>query len=198
MSKMVKLWYTICNKSCKIRRKRKKGSVFVVFHVNDWIVYGTSGVYCVINTDVPDPTGADKTRRYYELQANRQKCRTYVPMDSPIPIRPVISRTEAEALIQELPHLDVALCPERGKNAAEKYYKELLQNSDCKTVLGVVHTLSARRAHLLKSGHHMSYTEEKYLKRGRDLLDTEFSIALGIPKEEVPAFVRKNTPKAEG
>lgn len=175
----------------------RKDWCFSVFHVNDWIVYGTSGVYCVINTDVPDPTGVEKNRRYYELQANRQKCRTYVPMDSSIPIRPVISRGEAEALIQEIPSLDVSLCPEHGKNAAEKYYKQLLQNSDCKTILGVVRKLSQRRAHLLKSGHHMSYTEEKYLKRGRDLLDSEFSIALGIPQEEVASFVRKRIPAEE-
>ena len=165
-----------------------------MFHVNDWIVYGTSGVYCVVNTDLPDPTGVEANRRYYELQANRQKCRTYVPMDSSIHIRPVVSRSEVEELIQEIPQLDIELCPERGKNAAERYYKELLQNSDCKTILGIVHTLSQRRSHLLKNGRHMSYTEEKYLKRGRDLLDNEFSVALGIPPEEVASFVRKHIP----
>lgn len=162
-----------------------------MFQVNDWIVYGTSGVYCVVNTDLPDPTGAEKDRRYYELQAAKQKCRTYIPMDTPIRMRPVISKDQAEEIINKIPELDVALCSERGKNAAEKYYRELLQNSDCETIVGIVHCLSQRRRDLLKAGRHMSYTEEKYLRRGRDLLDSEFSIALGIPEDQVQSFVHR-------
>ncbi|MBR1684835.1 MAG: hypothetical protein IJ708_06815, partial [Clostridia bacterium] len=60
------------------------------------------------------------------------------------------------------------------------------------TITGVVHKLTERRNELLKSGRHMSYTEEKYLRRGRDLLDSEFSIALGIPQDEVASFIRKS------
>ncbi|MDO5549326.1 MAG: CarD family transcriptional regulator [Eubacteriales bacterium] len=165
-----------------------------MFHVNDWVVYGTSGVYCIVNTDLPDPTGVEKDRRYYELQASKQKCRTYVPMDSSIRMRPVISKEQAHALISHIPDLDTPLCTEQGKNSAEKYYKELLQNSDCETIAGIVHKLTERRNKLLKSGRHMSYTEEKYLRRGRDLLDSEFSVALGIPQEDVASFVRKNMP----
>ncbi len=188
MPKSAKMWYTICNKMQVLSRKVRCSPVF---QVNDWIVYGTSGVYCIVNTDLPDPTGTETDRRYYELQATRQKCRTYVPMDSSVPMRPVISRLEAEKLIRNIPNLDVALCTDHGKNAAEKYYKDLLQNSDCATILGVVRKLSERRSDLLKTGHHMSYTEEKYLKRGRELLDSEFAIAFGIEPDEVAAFVKK-------
>ena len=173
----------------------RKKRCLSVFQINDWIVYGMSGVYCVVNTDLPDPTGSEKDRRYYELQASRQKCRTYVPMDSPVRMRPVISREQAEEMIHKLPEQEVPLCTEHGKNAAEKYYKDLLQNSDCGTILSVVHTLTQRRNGLLKSGRHLSYTEEKYLKRGRDLLDNELSIALGIPQDEVASYVRKNMVK---
>jgi CarD family transcriptional regulator len=166
-----------------------------MFHVNDWVVYGTSGVYCIVDTDLPDPTGAEKDRRYYELQAAKQKCRTYVPMDSSVRMRPVISKEQAQELIQRIPELDTPLCTERGKNSAERYYRELMQNSDCATMTGIVHKLTSRRNELLKAGRHMSYTEEKYLRRGRDLLDSEFSIALGIPQEEVASFIRKNMKK---
>ena len=97
-----------------------------MFHVNDWVVYGTSGVYCIVDTDLPDPTGSDSERRYYELQSAKQKCRTYVPMDSAVRMRPILSKEEAEDLIRRIPELDTPLCTEHGKNAAEKYYRDLL------------------------------------------------------------------------
>ncbi len=161
-----------------------------MYQVNDWIVYGTAGVYRVIDSDLPDPTGAEKERRYYQLQAANQKCQTYVPMDSPVRMRPVVSKAQAENIIVHISDSSVALCPEHRKHAAEKYYKELLQNSDCATIAAVVHTLSEHKRSLLQNGRHMSYTEEKYLRRGRDLIDSEFSVALGIPPEDVELFVK--------
>ena len=142
-----------------------------MFHVNDWVVYGTSGVYCVVDTDLPDPTGSDSERRYYELQSAKQKCRTYVPMDSTVRMRPILSKEEAEDLIRRIPELDTPLCAEHGKNAAEKYYRDLLQHGDCAAITGAVHKLSERRRSLIQSGRHMSFTEEKFLRRGRELLE---------------------------
>lgn len=166
-----------------------------MFHVNDWVVYGTSGVYCIVDTDLPDPTGSDSERRYYELQSAKQKCRTYVPMDSAVRMRPVLSKEEAEDLIRRIPELDTPLCTEHGKNAAEKYYRDLLQHGDCAAITGVVHKLSERRRSLIQSGGHMSFTEEKFLRRGRELLDSEFSISLGIPPEKVASFIRQTLTK---
>lgn len=162
-----------------------------MFHINDWIVYGTSGVYCVVDTDLPDPTDSSSSRRYYELQSAKQKCRTYVPMDSGVRMRPVLTKEEAEKLIRRIPELDAPLCTEHGKNAAEKYYRDLLQHGDCATITGVVHKLAERRRSLIQSGRHMSFTEEKFLRRGRELLDSEFSISLGIPQDKVASFIRQ-------
>lgn len=166
-----------------------------MFHVNDWVVYGTSGVYCVVDTDLPDPTDSSSNRRYYELQSAKQKCRTYVPMDSDICMRPVLSKEEAEALIRRIPELDHPLCTEHGKNAAEKYYRDLLQHGDCAAIAGVVHKLTERRRSLLQAGRHMSFTEEKFLRRGRELLDSEFSVSLGIPQDKVGTFIRQTLAK---
>lgn len=41
----------------------------------------------------------------------------------------------------------------------------------------------------------MSFTEEKFLRRGRELLDSEFSISLGIPPEKVASFIRQTLTK---
>lgn len=166
-----------------------------MFEVNDWVVYGTSGVYCIVNSGIPDPTGVEKDRRYYELQAAHQKCRTYVPMDTSVKMRHVISKEQAEDIIKNISGDNVPLCTDHGRNAVEKFYKDILMTSDCATMISVVHQLNERRNHLIRSGKHMSYTEEKYLRKGRELLDGELSIALGIKPDEVASFVRKNLPK---
>ena len=71
-----------------------------MFQPGELLVYGTTGVCRVEEITTPDITRADRGRRYYLLKPLYQDGVIYAPVDSDkVPIRPVISREEAEALI---------------------------------------------------------------------------------------------------
>ena len=78
-----------------------------MFQAGELVVYGSTGVCRVEDFAGLDGPGEDRGKRYYLLKPLWQDGVIYAPMDSEkVPMRPVISRTEAEALIDELLTLD--------------------------------------------------------------------------------------------
>ena len=70
-----------------------------MFQAGELLVYGSTGVCRVEEITELDHTVRDRGRRYYVLKPLWQDGVIYAPVDSEkVPMRPVISREEAEAL----------------------------------------------------------------------------------------------------
>ena len=82
-----------------------------MFQPGELLVYGTTGVCRVEEIATPDLTRADRGRRYYLLRPLHQDGVIYAPVDSgKVAIRPVISREEAETLIDLIPSVRAEVC----------------------------------------------------------------------------------------
>ena len=74
-----------------------------MFQPGDLVVYGPTGVCRVEAVTCPKPAPGEKERPYYQLRPLHQDGVIYTPADqTKIPIRPVISAQEADALIDEI------------------------------------------------------------------------------------------------
>ena len=74
-----------------------------MFQPGDLVVYGPTGVCRVEAVTCPKPAPGEKERPYYQLRPLHQDGVIYTPADqAKIPIRPVISAQEADALIDEI------------------------------------------------------------------------------------------------
>lgn len=81
-----------------------------MFLVGDKIVYGENGV-CTVKKVAPlDMSGAPQDKLYYHLCPLVGSGTYFTPVDSGAYMRPVMSRQEAEALIDAIPGIEPAVC----------------------------------------------------------------------------------------
>lgn len=92
-----------------------------MFEIGEYIVYGVKGVCRIEDITHIDISGADKDRLYYVLApVGDGSGRIYAPTDNQkITMRKVISREEADQLIEDMPKIEQLWVPddmaERGE-----------------------------------------------------------------------------------
>ena len=74
-----------------------------MYGIGDLIVYAGEGVCRVEGIGVPPMTGVNKQRQYYTLKPLYREGMVYAPVDTGVFMRPVISRDDADALIDRIP-----------------------------------------------------------------------------------------------
>ncbi|MCM1180494.1 MAG: CarD family transcriptional regulator [Clostridium sp.] len=160
-----------------------------MFKVGEYIVYGMNGVCEVEEIGPMNLSGVDSDRLYYTLLPLYTKgSRVYTPVDNQkVIMRPVISKTEACALIDE--SKDVELIESVNDKSRELAYKEALRSCDCREWLRIIHTTIKRKEERIAQGKKMSACDERYLKQAQDNLFGEFAVSLKIEKNEVEHYM---------
>lgn len=85
-----------------------------MYQVGELIVYGGTGVCRVEAVETPQQRGPEAGRQYYLLKPLYQDGTIRIPVDSKVFMRPVISRQEAEVLIDAIPGMHAEACHERN------------------------------------------------------------------------------------
>lgn len=155
-----------------------------MFSVGDKIVYGENGV-CTVEKIEPLASAASKDKLYYHLSPLIGSGTYFAPVDSGAFMRLVISREEAEALIDAMPGIEPAICNDNRFNHVDAYYKDLFRLHTNEALVAIVKGLRCRMA-LRKS---RSSRAEATLKRAQDMLHGELSVALGIELEQVEDYI---------
>ena len=156
-----------------------------MYQAGDYIVYGTSGV-CRVDEVKPSPFEDEADRQYYTLTPVTGTETIYIPVDSPVFMRPVISREQAETLVRDIPNIEVDHFTSHSMRLSSEHYQEVLQSHDCGDLVQLIKTVYAKSR---RSGRRLSQVDQRYRKRAEELLHGELSVALGIPFHEVPAYI---------
>ena len=69
---------------------------------------------------------------------------------------------------------------------SSEHYQEVLQSHDCEDLVQLIKTVYAKSK---RNGRRLSQVDQRYRKRAEELLHGELSVALGIPFNEVPAYI---------
>ncbi len=156
-----------------------------MFSVGDKIIYGENGV-CTVEKIAPlDMSGASADKLYYYLSPLIGTGTYFTPVDSNAFMRPVISREEAEALIAAIDSIEPAICTDTRFNHVDAFYKELFKQHTCEALVAIVKGLKGR----MSEKKTKSSRAESTMKRAKDILHGELSIALGIEPAEVEAYI---------
>ena len=150
-----------------------------MYSVGEKIVYGENGVCTVIKIAPLEISGASKDKLYYYLAPLIGTGVYYSPVDSGAFMRPVISREEAEALIDAIPGIAPAVCNDSRFNHVDAFYKELFKQHSCEALVAIVKAERKTK----------SSRAESTMKRAKDILHGELSIALGIELTEVEDYI---------
>ena len=162
-----------------------------MFSVGDKIVYGENGVCTVAKVAPLDHAGTSPGKLFYHLEPLIGSGTYYTPVDSGAFMRPVISREEAEALIDAMPSIEPAVCRDNRFNHVDAFYKELFRQHSCEALVAIVKGLRER----MNEKKTKSSRAESSMRRARDMLHGELSIALGMDISEVEPYILKRISK---
>lgn len=162
-----------------------------MFSVGDKIVYGENGVCTVAKVAPLDHAGTSPGKLFYHLEPLIGSGTYYTPVDSGAFMRPVISREEAEALIDAMPSIEPAVCRDNRFNHVDAFYKELFRQHSCEALVAIVKGLRER----MNEKKTKSSRAESTMRRARDMLHGELSIALGMDISEVEPYILKRISK---
>jgi len=168
-----------------------------MFQPGELVVYGTTGVCRVESITKPNLTGADRNKSYYLLKPLQQDGVIYTPVENPkVSIRPLISREEAEALIDLIPTIQAEACRAPTLQALAQHYQAAVRSNDCRDLIEMMMSIYAKRQQAEAHNRRLGLVDERYMKQAERLLHGELSAALGIPFEEVPSYIaqRVTTP----
>lgn len=161
-----------------------------MFEKGSLMIYDTTGVCRVEDIGVPEGIpAANKNKNYYKLAPVFGSGIIYIPVDTKVFMRPVISRNEAEDLIRKIPEIREDFCDTHNQKALEEHYKASIMSHECEDLIQLIKTVYAKKKHLERAGKKTGKTDTQYMKRAKALLHEELSVALGIPLEEVESYI---------
>lgn len=156
-----------------------------MYQAGEFIVYGTSGV-CRVEAVGKPPFDTEEDKPYYTLAPVSGTETIYVPVDSSVFTRPVISRAQAERLIQTIPTIEEDGFTSHSMRMSSEHYQAVLQSHDCRELVQLIKTVYAKSR---RNGRRVSQVDQRYRKRAEDLLHGELAVALGIPLGEVQPYI---------
>jgi CarD family transcriptional regulator len=161
----------------------------VMFAVGDLIIYGGEGVCRVDSIGVPDMANIDQTKEYYVLSPLYRSGKIFAPVSTPVHMRSVIGREEAEALIGRIAGTEPDNLEHQNARALKEYYQTTVATYGCDDLVKLIKTARAKRDKALHNGRKVSQIDERYLKRAEEQLYGELAVALEIDREQVPEYI---------
>ena len=183
----------VTGKTCVDRKETKN-----MFEKGQLIIYGSTGV-CVVDRIGPlDPSSGMGDRVYYTLSPFYSKeSKIYTPVDNQkIVMRPILTQTEAEDLIKEIPEIqELGINDEKNR---EKDYKDALAKADCHEMIRIIKTIYPRQQKRLAAGKKITASDERYFNMAEDFLYKELAISLDMDVDKVEGYIRSSVQSAEG
>lgn len=160
-----------------------------MFEKGELIMCGGHGVCRVVDIVGNPIDRLDRKRKYYLLEPVFEKSSTiYTPVDNEkIIMRRIMNKEEAEELIDGITRIDTVWIQDEKRR--EQMYKEAIRTYDCQSLVQIIKTLYSRKQNRLKEGKKVLSSDEQYLRKAEDLLYSEMSLALAIPKEQVEEYI---------
>ena len=156
-----------------------------MFLVGEKIVYGENGVCTVVKIAPLQMSGASQDKLYYYLSPYIGSGTYFAPVESDAYMRPVMGKAEALALIDSMPGIEPAICTDSRFNHVDAFYKELFKQHSSEALVSIIKGLRSRMAERKSK----SSRAEATMKRAKDILYGELSVALEIELREVEGYI---------
>lgn len=160
-----------------------------MYQIGDLIVYGNTGVCRVEAVETPRHRPGEEERQYYLLRPLYQDGTIRIPVDTKVFMRPVISREEAEKLIDAIPGINAEVYHERNFTQLAAHYQEALGSHECSDLIELVMSIYAKKQDAESKKRKFGQVDARFMKRAESLLYGEFSVALGIPFDDVQGYI---------
>ena len=161
-----------------------------MFQVGDQVVYGIHGVCRIL---AEEERRVDRKRvKYFALEPLDQPgTRYYVPSENPVALAKLSRVLEKDALIELLTSERIREnCWIADENQRKQRYRELITSGDRVALLQMISTLHQHKKEQAAAGRKLHLCDDNFLKDAEKLLNSEFSLVLGIQLSEVGNYIQ--------
>lgn len=160
-----------------------------MYNCGDRVVYGIHGVCQIVELQVQ--TVNRKKVEYYVLEpVNQSGSRFFVPSQNQAAVsklRPMITKEALEDLLRTEYAQPVAWIED--ENQRKQYYRELISDGDRTAVLRMVRALRQHKEQQAQTGKKFHISDANFLRDAEKILYSEVSLVLGIPYDQVEAYI---------
>lgn len=151
-----------------------------MYQVGEYLVHPGQGV-CKVGKIVSEP------QQTYLLEpvGSRHHMRISFPVASEGRLRPVLSKTEAEQLIDDYPTIEPDDYTERSVALEEEHFKNEIRRGSCRDSVRVAKTFRARIAEVRARNKRPPVAYERILKQACERSLQELAVALDTTPEDV-------------
>lgn len=163
-----------------------------MFQKGEFIIYENSGVCRVEDNNVSlDMPSAHKGKLYYKLVPVYGSGTIFIPMDTSVYMRPIITKEQALELISKIPLVQEDTCKDMDFKALEQHYRASIKTHECEDLVQLIKTIFKKKQDMSDNGKKPGRADVQYMKQAESLLHGELAIALGVSIEEVPEVIEK-------
>ena len=161
--------------------------VIFMFAKGEKIVYGQTGV-CEITDICEKALIKNQKMRYYVLKPLYQQNNIiYAPVDNnKIFMRPVMTKTEADALILKIPEIKENL---KGGDLTPEECRMALADHTCDALVELTAKIYRKKKTAQSLKKKLGFSDEKYMHLAEGLLFGELASALEIPVDDVERYI---------
>lgn len=156
-----------------------------MYSVGDYLVHPGQGV-----CQVKDVT--DGPQAVYQLLPIGKRHPIYIsfPVANERRLRPVLSRAEAEQIIEDYPTIEVESFQARNNSLEEEHYRNEMRQGSCRDSVRIVKTFRIRIAELAARNKRPPVAYERILKEARERSSVELAVALDSTPEDVALLLQ--------
>ena len=157
-----------------------------MYTVGTYLLYRSAGVCRVEGMDAPK-LARDEKRQYYKLRPafSTGLDYIYVPLDSPVPLRPIISSEKAVHYLDSVAFLKPKAAGMQKTAEISAHYQNLLSTGDPENSLLVIKEIWEKEKGLTGTGgkRKLNQADVKYRRLAEKLVCEEFAAALHTDPE---------------
>jgi CarD family transcriptional regulator len=162
-----------------------------MYKIGEFIMYGNCGL-CEVEAIGPlNISGINDKKDYYTLKQIYENGKIFTPIDTDVFMRAISTYEEVQQLIERIPSMEEMDCNEKNINLLQSKYKRFIKTYECEDLLAVILGIYSKEYNGTNKGKKLGQVDEKYMKLAQGLINDEFSIALGISREEVEKYIKE-------
>lgn len=160
-----------------------------MYKKGDYVVKIPDGICQIDQIGYLDIPGINKDKEYYILVPLKEKtAKLYIPSDRINgQIRNIISKENALTFIKSIPDIDEKNIP--IEKMREQEYKTAILSGNNEKIVSIIKLIYTRNQERLAQGKKVSATDDKYFRLAEDVLFSELSFVLNVPKENMAQFI---------
>lgn len=159
-----------------------------MFNVDDYIMYGMTGVCKVVDITNEKFINGEK-RKYYVLNPIYNNDTTIkVPLDNDkIPMRKVISKGDMTSLINDIPNMEILWIDDEKKRMAQ--FETMLKSGQCEELIKLIKNIKFSKKYARSNGKKLYKSDKDIMKEAKRLLTEEVAIILNIYPKEANSYI---------